>query len=471
MKNVSHLTKAVLFLGALAAIGPFRAAAEDASNPWPKDPYYANNRKPDSRLKVDLLVVVAHPDDEVMTTAYVIRAIEQGKRVALVWTVRGNGGTNEVGPEQSEAMADIRVMEGMKAGAFMGVTAMWNLEGFDTPTQNPLESLDASGHGRLLDRMVRIVRITRPTVILTWLPLGVTGENHGDHQACGILSTEAFDMAGDPTAFPEQVAPAREPLQNSNRTEGLRPWQPQKLYFFCNPTHMDFFSGQGPEYSSTEISPSRKTSYGEAAARGFVFHGTQGGVALESAIEKHALDGLEEPIPLTKPTRFILGKSLVKCGVTDDVFAGVVPGGIPFQRVPGYSAGAETAPTLKLGGPWGYCRDFLPAHGLERLGALVPPEVSIQVGGTLRLPMILENPLDHPIKVAFKVQAPSGWTFSPIPDATVEAHDRYFLRLLSDAPTTKLPGWQQFHVAAESDGTSIGAIDLRVELEGWALPQ
>ena len=220
--------------------------AQDVNNPWPKDPYLANNRPPDARYKADLLVVVAHPDDEIMAAAYVAREIDEGKRVAIVWTTRGDGGTNDVGPEQATAMGDIREVEGMRGAASLGITNMWNLGGPDTPTQDPLESLETCNHARCLDRLVRIVRLTRPDVILTWLPLGVTGENHGDHQASGVLATEAFDMAGDPTVFPEQVTPAGEPKRNQNRLEGLRPWQPQKIYYFSNPTHMDFFTAQGP---------------------------------------------------------------------------------------------------------------------------------------------------------------------------------------------------------------------------------
>jgi hypothetical protein len=42
--------------------------------------------------------------------------------------------------------------------------------------------------------------------VLTWLPAYTAGENHGDHQAVGVLATEAFDIAGDPTQLAEQVA-------------------------------------------------------------------------------------------------------------------------------------------------------------------------------------------------------------------------------------------------------------------------
>ena len=108
-----------------------------------------------------------------------------------------------------------------------------------------MTSLEHCGHGRCLDELVRIVRITQPSVILTWLPDFATGENHADHQASGVLATEAFDLAGDPTVLSEQVSPASNPDKNANLTEGLRPWQPQKIYYFYNSTH-DISSGQGP---------------------------------------------------------------------------------------------------------------------------------------------------------------------------------------------------------------------------------
>ena len=45
---------------------------------------------PDERFKVDILVVVAHPDDEGGVTPYLARAIyDEHKRVAVVYTTRG----------------------------------------------------------------------------------------------------------------------------------------------------------------------------------------------------------------------------------------------------------------------------------------------------------------------------------------------------------------------------------------------
>jgi hypothetical protein len=287
-----------------------------------------------------------------------------------------------------------------------------------------------------------------------------------------VLATEAFDMAGDPTVFPEQVTPASEPRQNQNHLEGLRPWQAQKIYYFSNPTHMDFFADQGPQYAAAEVSPKRHVSYGQIAAEEFIYHRTQGGGRVEQALLEHGAEGLERPIPLMKPTQFILGKSLVKAGRTDDVFAGIVTPGLAYQRSPGFTLPVYDAPVMELGGPWNFYRQFWQAHGLDHLSKLIPAEVTIQVGGTLSIPLIVENPTDAAIQVTLRVQTPDGWKLlSPLASPTIEAHRKYFLRVQALAPATKQAGRQQFVVSAESGGKGIGRLPLRVELAGWALPQ
>jgi hypothetical protein len=109
-----------------------------------------------------------------------------------------------------------------------------------------------------------------------------------------------------PHAGPEQLALACEPKQHMNRLEGLCPWQPQKIYYFSNPTPMDFFTGQGSAYPSTGISPVSHKSYGQMAAEEFTFHKTQRGGRMEERLFKHDPRVLDGPIPLTKPSRFIL---------------------------------------------------------------------------------------------------------------------------------------------------------------------
>src|SRR5438477_8168735 len=55
-------------------------------------------------------------------------------------------------------------------------------------------------------------------------------------------------------------------FRSSNYGEGLRPWQPKKIYYFSDTIHFDFFKGKGPEYRTNEISPSRKIPYSRVAA-------------------------------------------------------------------------------------------------------------------------------------------------------------------------------------------------------------
>src|SRR5258707_1949762 len=266
----------------------------------------------DERYKTDILLVVAHPDDEGAATPYLARALDEHKRVAVVFGTRGSSGANEAGGEQAAALGAVREIEARNALTTLGITNVWFLSGKDTPSQNVLQSLANWGHGAVLQQLVRIVRLTRPEVILTFLPGTFIGEDHGDHQASGVLATEAFDLAGDPAAFAEQLAaPMRrlEPL-----LENLRPWQPKKIYYFPDANREDIFRGKGPEYSVKEISKSRKQAYWRLALESFRAHQTQAKAYLDSIarmdeaqIEKMALsdDGWAETQHLG------LGKSLV----------------------------------------------------------------------------------------------------------------------------------------------------------------
>jgi len=465
----------VLCAGVFASMSGSAAQAQTAGNA--PDSYNDNNRPPDARFKADILLVVAHPDDETLVSAYLAREVfDEHKRVAVVYGTHGDGGNNQVGPEQAMAMGQMREMEGREAEASLGITNVWFLTGRDTASQNVLSSLEHWSHGACLDQLVRIVRLTRPSVILTFLPDFTTGENHADHQAAGVLATEAFDLAGDETAFPSQVSPVTNPDKNMNLTEGLRPWQPEKIYYFYNPTH-DIFAGQGPQYSSEEISPSHHVSYGMLAAEAFALHRTQGGDELRRAIDNHTLEGPASKekgrgIRTMEPVKLIFGKSLVPSGVTDDVFTGVVSGGIPFEHPHGFSPAQHVKPTIEIGDPWNYYHNFWQAHGLDHLANIVPLELTVKVGGSMMIPLIIDNPLDSSIDVILSVQAPEGWDVKPITPVSVAPHTRYFLRVQSPAPATMIDGWQQFTVSAQSGGGTLGTVPIRMELStGWVAPQ
>src|SRR5438270_3352971 len=289
---------------------------------------------PDERFKADILVIAPHPDDESTIAGYLAKAVlDEHRRVAVVLTTRGDAGQNLVGSEQARSLAEIREIETRRALASIGITNVFFLRAPDTFGQDlpdVLRSLETSNHGSSLGEAVRFIRLTRPEVVITMLPATVVGENHEDHQASGIIATEAFDLAGDATAFPEQVGAPEDRLWYGNLIEGLRAWQPKKLYYYTDATHFDFLKGKGPEYSMTAVSPSQHVSYARLAAKELSFHRTQYGDVPARALAANDLKDYDQPLP------FVLAKSLVRSSATGAIMDGVGSAAIPFAPVRGY---------------------------------------------------------------------------------------------------------------------------------------
>jgi LmbE family N-acetylglucosaminyl deacetylase len=431
----------------------------------------------DARYKADILLVVAHPDDEGAATAYLARAIDEGKRVAVAYGTRGSSGGNEVGSEQARALGAIREIEARRALATMGITNVWFLGGADTASQDVLQSLANWEHGAALELLVRLVRLTRPEVVLTFLPGTFIGEDHGDHQASGILATEAFDLAGDPTVFPSQVAVPLRRLEPY--LEGLRPWQPKKIYYFPDAEREDIFRGKGPEYSVKEISKSSKKAYWRASLDSFRVHETQAKSFVDqlNKMDDAAIEKMMAADGWTDVQRFVLGKSLVGGSVTGPVFENITTDAIPFRRevfsVP--PAGAEVA--VELAGPWEFYAEFRRAHGLEHLPHPEPPEIALQAGTSLIIPLWVRNPTNANRTVTLSTELPDRWVvasgagkFVVGAKQTAAARIEITLPSLVDATKTKEEA-REVIVRAESEGAVVGLVKMRVELRKRALPE
>jgi LmbE family N-acetylglucosaminyl deacetylase len=432
---------------------------------------------PDERYKADILLVVAHPDDEGAATAYLARAIDEGKRVAVAFGTRGSSGANEAGAEQAAALGDIREIEARRALATLSITNVWFLGGKDTASQNVLQSLANWEHGAALEQLVRLVRLTRPEVILTFLPGTFIGEDHGDHQAAGVLATEAFDLAGDPSVFASQVAgPLRrlEPL-----LENLRPWQAKKIFYFPDADREDIFRGKGPEYSVKEISKSSKKAYWRASLDTYLLHETQAKEFHDQIrkMDDAAILKMAEADGFADVQRFVLGKSLVGGAVTAAVFDDITADAIPFSR-PAIAAQPQPAGvSVGLAGPWSFYADFRHSHGLDNLPYPEPPEIALQAGTSLVIPLWLRNATASLREVTLSADLPSGWTVqSGAGKFTVAAKQIAAPRIeinlpaLADASKTREDA-REVTVRAESNGQSVGAVKLKVELRKRALPE
>src|SRR6266571_1047699 len=433
---------------------------------------------PDERYKADLLLVVAHPDDEGAATPYLARALDEHKRVAVVFGTRGSSGANEAGAEQAAALGAVREIEARNALMTLGITDVWFLSGKDTASQNVLQSLANWDHGEALERLVRLVRLTRPEVILTFLPGTFIGEDHGDHQASGVLATEAFDLAGNPAVFPEQISGPMKRLEPF--LESLRPWQVKKLYYFPDAEREDIFRGKGPNYSVKEISKLSKQPYWRMALDAFRAHQTQAKSYLdqiaqmdEAQIEKMATseNGWGED------QRYVLGKSLVGGSVIGDIFEGITPGAIAFGRPEVAPEPAKPELSVELDGPWSFYAEFRRAHGLTNLPHPEPPEIALQAPGRLVIPLWIRNRTAKAQEITLSAALPAGWIaqggtgrFTVAPKQVAAARVEVELPAPAENAAKKAAP-QEVTVRAEANGQVIGEAKLRVELRKRALPQ
>ena len=436
---------------------------------------FAQVPTPDERYKADILVVVAHPDDDTIISSYLARAVfDQHKRVAVVYCTRGDSGSNSTDREHAKALGLVREIEGRKALSRLGITNVWFLDGRDTASQDVLLSLATWPSASVLEQVVRIVRLTRPEVVFTWLPSSVAGENHGDHQASGVIATEAFDTASDPTAFPSQLAaPIR---QFENAFEGLTPWQAQKLYYFTDAFDTTFFKGLGPEYDGSQLSASHKLTYLQLATQSAAAYYTQlpdpniGQRIERGDTSSSAIADLQKAGYLPEPVRLWLGKSHVPGAATGDVFQGVSSTPIAFappERLPTQSVGKLD---IEFGGPFGFYRNFWRAHELKSLETL-RPEIAVQPRDTLTIPIVIRNSTSAPVEVTISAEMPSGWGSEPVPAIAVSSYSESTVLVRATAPAQLSTNFAEIKIRAESHGQTLFRDSVFVQVSAYVAGQ
>jgi LmbE family N-acetylglucosaminyl deacetylase len=163
-----------------------------------------------------LMMIVAHPDDEDGgMLAYESRGA--GIRTTLVTLTRGEGGQNAMSGETYDALGLVRTNELLAADRYYGTNQLWGSEADYGFSKTKEEAFSKWGHDRVLRDVVRAIREQRPLVLTSVFIGGIT-DGHGHHQVAGEITQEAFQAAGDPAVFPDQIA------------AGLRPWQPLAVF-------------------------------------------------------------------------------------------------------------------------------------------------------------------------------------------------------------------------------------------------
>ena len=161
-----------------------------------------------------VLMIGAHPDDE-DTSLLTALARGEGVQTAYLSLTRGEGGQNLLGPELWDGLGIIRTGE-LEAARKLDGGIQFFSRAFDFGfSKTAEETLTFWPHDEILKDVVWIIRKFRPQVVVTVFT-GTPRDGHGNHQAAGILAREAFDIAGDPARFPEQLQ------------EGVEAWKPRQ---------------------------------------------------------------------------------------------------------------------------------------------------------------------------------------------------------------------------------------------------
>jgi LmbE family N-acetylglucosaminyl deacetylase len=164
-----------------------------------------------------VLLIAAHPDDE-DTELLTVLARGMGAEAAYLSLNRGEGGQNLIGDELGEGLGVVRTGELLAARRLDGARQFFTRAYDFGFSKNLADTWAHWPRDSVLKDVVRVIRQFQPQVVVSIFS-GTPRDGHGQHQAAGWAAQEAFRVAGDASRFPEL-----------EREEGIKPWQPLKLF-------------------------------------------------------------------------------------------------------------------------------------------------------------------------------------------------------------------------------------------------
>ncbi len=127
-------------------------------------------------MKVDILVIAAHPDDaELCCSGTIAKHISLGKSVGMIDLTRGEMGTR--------GTPEIRIQESEEAARILGLSFRTNMEFKDFFFKNDLPHQQA---------LVEKIRFYQPEIIIT----NATSDRHPDHGKASELVEKAVFLSG-----------------------------------------------------------------------------------------------------------------------------------------------------------------------------------------------------------------------------------------------------------------------------------
>ena len=167
-----------------------------------------------------VLYVAAHPDDE---NTRMISYFANARHIDITYLsiTRGDGGQNLIGNELREMLGALRTQELLMARSIDGGKQMFTRASDFGFSKSPAETFRMWNKNEVLSDVVWAMRKVQPDIVINRFSIDTSFDTHGHHTGSAILSNEAFDKAGDPSVYPEQL-------------KYFKAWQPKRL--FCNQT-------------------------------------------------------------------------------------------------------------------------------------------------------------------------------------------------------------------------------------------
>lgn len=196
----------------------------------PPPPQHPSNSSLSNPSDWRLLISLAHPDDESFGSppvGTIARYAKSKVGVHLICATRGEAGTvAEKHLSGFSSVGELRSRELACAAQALGVSEVHFLDYRDSgmegsPDNRHPDCLIQAPVEAVAEKITRLIRRIRPQVVVTFDETG--GYFHPDHIHVHQATTLAFHAAGDATRFPHQIE------------AGLRPHQPQKLYYTIFP--------------------------------------------------------------------------------------------------------------------------------------------------------------------------------------------------------------------------------------------
>jgi LmbE family N-acetylglucosaminyl deacetylase len=166
-----------------------------------------------------VLYLAAHPDDE-NTRLITYLTKHEHADVSYLSLTRGDGGQNLIGTEISEQLGLVRTHELLAARRIDGAKQYFTRAIDFGYSKTPDETFEFWEKEEILSDVVWVIRNVRPDVIVTRFSPEINPDRgtHGHHTASAILAVEAFEAAGDPSRFPEQL-------------EYVKVWKPKSIFW------------------------------------------------------------------------------------------------------------------------------------------------------------------------------------------------------------------------------------------------